>query len=68
LGPLPILASTIDFVLLTHGHLDHLWLVAEISRSRLSWKNLLQRTNKGNCKLILLDSAKIQEEEAENKG
>jgi hypothetical protein len=41
---------------------------AEISRSRLYWNYLLQRTDKGNLKLILLDSAKIQEEEAENKG
>jgi metallo-beta-lactamase family protein len=65
--PFPFWASTIDFVLLTHGHLDHLWLVAEVSRSRFQWKIYCSAPTKAIAKLILLDS---QEEEQKklNKG
>lgn len=68
--PLPILASTIDFVLLTHGHLDHCgWLPILVSQG-FKGKIYCTSPTKEITKLILLDSAKIQEEEAEmaNKG
>ncbi|MBC5836472.1 MBL fold metallo-hydrolase [Flavobacterium muglaense] len=63
-GDLPVLASTIDYVLLTHGHLDHCgWLPRLVSQG---FKGKIYCTNatKDVSKLILLDSAKIQEEEA----
>lgn len=62
--PLPILPSTIDFVLLTHGHLDHCgWLPRLISQG-FKGKIYCTGPTKEITKLILLDSAKIQEEEA----
>lgn len=62
--PLPILPSTIDFVLLTHGHLDHCgWLPRLVSQG-FKGKIFCSIPTKDIAKLILLDSAKIQEEEA----
>lgn len=67
---LPILPSAIDFVLLTHGHLDHCgWLPRLVSQG-FKGKIYCTSPTKEITKLILLDSAKIQEEEADmaNKG
>lgn len=62
--PLPILPSTIDCVLLTHGHLDHCgWLPRLISQG-FKGKIYCTAPTKSIAKLVLLDSAKIQEEEA----
>lgn len=62
--PLPVLPSTIDFVLLTHGHLDHCgWLPRLVSQG-FEGKIYCTSPTKDITKLILLDSAKIQEEEA----
>lgn len=62
--PLPILPSTVDFVLLTHGHLDHCgWLPRLVSQG-FKGKIYCTSPTKSIAKLVLLDSAKIQEEEA----
>ncbi|MCK8142026.1 MBL fold metallo-hydrolase [Flavobacterium sp. I-SCBP12n] len=62
--PLPVLPSTIDYVLLTHGHLDHCgWLPRLVSQG-FNGKIYCTGPTKEITKLILLDSAKIQEEEA----
>jgi metallo-beta-lactamase family protein len=68
--PLPFLASTIDFVLLTHGHLDHCGWLPRLVDQGFSGKIYCSAPTMAIAKLILLDSAKIQEEEAEkaNKG
>ncbi len=63
--PLPILASTIDFVLLTHGHLDHCGWLPRLVDQGFRGKIYCSAPTKAIAKLILLDSAKIQEEEAE---
>lgn len=63
--PLPVLASTIDFVLLTHGHLDHCGWLPRLVNQGFSGKIYCSAPTKAIAKLILLDSAKIQEEEAE---
>jgi metallo-beta-lactamase family protein len=67
---LPILPSTIDFVLLTHGHLDHCGWLPRLVNQGFKGKIYCTSPTKDVAKLILLDSAKIQEEEAEmaNKG
>ena len=67
---LPILPSTIDFVLLTHGHLDHCGWLPRLVNQGFKGKIYCTSPTKDISKLILLDSAKIQEEEAEmaNKG
>lgn len=63
-NPLPILPSTIDYVLLTHGHLDHCgWLPLLVDQG-FNGKIYCTAPTKAITKLILLDSAKIQEEEA----
>ncbi|HTG65165.1 MAG TPA: MBL fold metallo-hydrolase [Flavobacterium sp.] len=62
--PLPVLASTIDFVLLTHGHLDHCgWLPRLVSQG-FRGKIYCTSPTMEISKLILVDSAKIQEEDA----
>ncbi|WP_264565417.1 MBL fold metallo-hydrolase [Flavobacterium sp. N3904] len=62
--PLPILPSTIDFVLLTHGHLDHCGWLPRLINQGFDGKIYCTSPTKDITKLILLDSAKIQEEDA----
>lgn len=62
--PLPILPSTIDFVLLTHGHLDHCGWLPRLVNQGFDGKIYCTNPTKDIAKLILLDSAKIQEEDA----
>jgi metallo-beta-lactamase family protein len=63
--PLPILPSTIDFVLLTHGHLDHCGWLPRLVNQGFDGKIYCTSPTADVAKLILLDSAKIQEEDAE---
>jgi metallo-beta-lactamase family protein len=63
--PLPVLPSSIDFVLLTHGHLDHCGWLPRFVNQGFSGKIYCTSPTASIAKLILLDSAKIQEEEAE---
>ncbi|AWM14136.1 MBL fold metallo-hydrolase [Flavobacterium sediminis] len=63
--PLPFLPETIDCVILTHGHLDHCGWLPLLVRQGFKGKIYCTLPTKGITKLILWDSAKIQEEEAE---
>jgi len=63
--PLSVLPSTIDFVLLSHGHLDHCGWLPKLVNDGFQGKIFCTSPTKQISKLILLDSAKIQEEEAE---
>jgi metallo-beta-lactamase family protein len=62
--PLSIEPSTIDFVLLTHGHLDHCGWLPLLVKNGFKGKIFCTAPTKQISKLILADSAKIQEEEA----
>ena len=62
--PLPILPDSIDFVLLTHGHLDHCGWLPRLVAQGFKGKIYCTSPTKEVAKLILRDSAKIQEEEA----
>jgi len=61
---LPILPSSIDFVLLTHGHLDHCGWLPRLVNQGFKGKIYCTSPTRDVAKLILLDSAKIQEEDA----
>ena len=62
--PLAILPDTIDFVILTHGHLDHCGWLPKLVNEGFNGKIFCTRPTKEIARLILYDSAKIQEEEA----
>lgn len=62
---LPYASKDIDFVILTHGHLDHCGWLPKLVQEGFSGKIFCTAPTKEITKLILLDSAKIQEEEAE---
>ena len=62
--PLPIDASQIDYVLLTHGHLDHCGYLPILVRQGFRGKILGTGPTLEIARIILEDSAKIQEEEA----
>ncbi len=62
--------ASIDCVLLTHGHLDHCGLLPKLVSEGFRGDIFCSAPTKEIVKLILEDSAKIQEEEAEmaNRG
>jgi len=66
-GPFPVAPNTIDAVLLTHPHLDHSGFLPKLVR--LGYKNPVYCTEATAdiAKVMLLDSAKIQMIDAENK-
>ncbi len=63
--PLPIDVSEIDVVLLTHGHLDHTGYLPRLVKEGYRGKIIGTPPTLAITKIILLDSAKIHEEEAE---
>ena len=63
-APLPIDVSEIDVVLLTHGHLDHTGYLPRLVGEGYRGKIIGTAPTLAITKIILLDSAKIQEEEA----
>ena len=62
---LPIDASTIDCVILTHGHLDHVGYLPLLVKQGFTGHIYATEPTVEITKLILKDSAKIQEEDAE---
>lgn len=63
--PLPIDVSTLDMVLLTHGHLDHTGYLPRLLKEGFKGKILGTAPTLAIAAIILKDSAKIHEEEAE---
>ena len=64
-APLPIDSSKIDMVLLTHGHLDHTGYLPRLLKEGFKGKIVGTAPTLAITRIILLDSAKIHEEEAE---
>lgn len=62
---LPVAASDIDVMILTHAHLDHCGYIPLLIRQGFKGKIYMTAPTKDLTELILLDSAKIQEEDAE---
>ncbi|TYB78296.1 MBL fold metallo-hydrolase RNA specificity domain-containing protein [Bizionia myxarmorum] len=62
---LPINVPSIDIVLLTHGHLDHVGYLPRLMRQGFTGKIIGTAPTLAIAEIILKDSAKIHEEEAE---
>jgi metallo-beta-lactamase family protein len=62
---LPINSKEIDVVLLTHGHLDHCGYLPRLVKSGFDKKILATTPTFEIAKVILEDSARIQEEDAQ---
>jgi len=63
----PVPPNQIDAVLLTHAHLDHCGLLPKLVREGFSGRIYCTNATAEIAKIILLDSAHIQEEDAEHK-
>lgn len=63
--PIPIEVDKIDLVLLTHGHLDHTGYLPRLVKEGFKGKILGTSPTLSITNIILRDSAKIHEEEAE---
>jgi len=65
--PFPVAPDSIDAVLLTHAHLDHCGLLPKFVREGFAGKIYATSATADIARIILLDSAKLQEEDAEHK-
>lgn len=63
-NPFPIPPDKIDFLLLTHAHLDHCGLIPRLVRQGFAGAILTTPATADLLPIVLLDSAKIQEEDA----
>ncbi|NKI27167.1 MBL fold metallo-hydrolase [Arenibacter sp. 6A1] len=63
--PLPIDASKIDIVLLTHGHFDHIGYLPRLLKEGYNGTIIGTEPTLAITEIVLMDSAKIQEEAAE---
>lgn len=66
-NPFPIPPDTLDAVLLTHAHLDHCGLLPKLVRDGFQGKIYCNAATSDIAQIMLLDSAKIQEEDADSK-
>jgi metallo-beta-lactamase family protein len=62
---LPVPPAEIEALILTHAHLDHCGYIPLLVKNGFKGKIYMTPPTKDLAKLILLDSAKIQEEDAE---
>ena len=63
-GPFPVPPSTLDAVLLTHAHLDHCGLVPKLVRDGFRGRICCTDATCDVGKLVLMDSAHLQVEDA----
>lgn len=61
---LPVDEKTIDILLITHAHLDHCGYIPVLVKNGFKGKILMSPPTRELVEIILMDSAKIQEEDA----
>jgi len=57
--------STVDFLLLTHAHLDHCGRIPLLAKQGFQGEIITTAASRELAKLVMLDSAHLQEEEAQ---
>ncbi len=67
LKPFPFDARAIDYLLLTHAHIDHCGLIPKLTRNGFRKPLLMTAPTSGLLEYLLLDSAGIQESEADRE-
>jgi metallo-beta-lactamase family protein len=64
--PFPFDPRKVDWVLLTHGHLDHLGLIPRLVREGFRGRVVSTVPTRDIAHIMLMDAARIQEEEGED--
>ncbi len=62
---IPVKASEIDFMFLTHAHIDHSGKIPMLTKQGFKGKVYTTAATKRLCSIMLMDSAHIQEQEAD---
>ncbi|MBW8017908.1 MAG: MBL fold metallo-hydrolase [Planctomycetes bacterium] len=65
--PFPVPPKDIDVMLLTHAHLDHCGLIPKLVRDGFKGRIFCNEATAEIAKIVMLDSAHIQEEDAKYK-
>ena len=65
--PLPVLPQDLDFVLLTHAHIDHSGMLPRLYKEGFRGPVYTSAATQALCEIMLRDCANIQETEAEWK-
>ena len=66
-APMPVSYADIDYVLVTHSHIDHVGMLPYIYANGFRGQVLTTRATSDLCEIMLKDCAHIQESEAEWK-
>ncbi len=64
--PFPVDPASLDAVLLTHAHLDHSGYLPRLVREGFKGAIYCTSATRDLCRILLMDSASIQEEEADH--